>query len=221
MPMRPRVLVSVLLAYALTGTGAPCAGNEEWTSLGPEGGGFRFLVVDPQNPGGIYAVSDTGRPFKSMDSGVSWKALHFPEFGVNVLAIDPQLSSTLYAGTAGGGIYRSTDAGASWEAANSDLPERGYVFSLIIDPNRPSTLFALIHWNGFGWLLEKSTDGGGSWSESDATAPFRSEPVRWTYEASLTVWSGKLSFAARETGALDANGVYGAGQGNAATIGVQ
>lgn len=184
--MRPSVRLSALFACALSATVALCAGNEEWTSLGPEGGGIRFLVVDPQEPGGIYAVSDTGRPFKSMDDGVSWKALPFPEFGVNVLAINPQLSSTLYAGTSGGGIFRSTDAGASWEPVNSGLPDRGYVSSLALDDESPSTLYAIIHWNGFGWLLEKSTDAGGSWSEPDAAAPFKSVPARSSCCATLT-----------------------------------
>src|SRR5262245_2625988 len=89
-------------------TGAMLAGTEQWKSLGPEGGSFRFLVIDPEQSSVIYVVSDSGRLFKSADGGTSWKSLPFPEFAVGALAINPLSTSTLYVGTLGGGIYRSS-----------------------------------------------------------------------------------------------------------------
>ena len=49
------------------------AGINEWTSLGPDGGGVRALAIDPQNPSTVYAVTFAG-VFKSTNGGASWRA---------------------------------------------------------------------------------------------------------------------------------------------------
>ena len=59
------------------------------------------------------------------------------------------------------GLFKSTDGGASWNPitplylGTSPSP----VYSIVIDPSSPSTLYA-----GSGGVIFKSTDGGGSWT---------------------------------------------------------
>ena len=49
------------------------SGINQWTSLGPDGGGVSALVLDPQTPTTIYALT-SGGIFRSTDSGANWLA---------------------------------------------------------------------------------------------------------------------------------------------------
>jgi photosystem II stability/assembly factor-like uncharacterized protein len=83
--------------WAILGLGTLGAGTNQWTSLGPYGGGARAVVVDPQNPATLYAVT-SGAIFKSTDAGVSWgTACPVPMHagGITMLAIAPQTTNTL------------------------------------------------------------------------------------------------------------------------------
>src|SRR5712675_888690 len=103
------------------------AGVNKWTNVGPEGGGARFLAIDPQNPSTVYAGTAAG-VFKSKDGGANWSNAGLIGFSVSSLAIDPQNPGTLYAVNAfccpppSVPIFKSTDGGASWNAANTGLP---------------------------------------------------------------------------------------------------
>src|SRR5262245_5651597 len=91
------------------------AGNNVWTSLGPEVPiGVTGLAIDPLPPTTLYAGTDGRDVFKSTDGGSSWSALNTgsPYSTVaGVLAVDPRTPTTLYAGT-GGGVFKSTDGGS-------------------------------------------------------------------------------------------------------------
>jgi len=71
------VLLCGMAVLAVTGVGAGTlwAGINEWTSLGPDGGGARSLAVDPQNPSTVYA-NDVRRRFQKHEwrSKLSWCA---------------------------------------------------------------------------------------------------------------------------------------------------
>jgi photosystem II stability/assembly factor-like uncharacterized protein len=154
------VLIAII-AIALSAT--LCAGVNEWTSLGPEGGRVPRLVADPQAPSTVYAGT-CGGVFKTADGGASWTAvnsgLSVPGC-VGLLVIDPRNASTVYAG-ASCGIYKTTDAGASWSAINSGLNlPANCVVSLAISSSTPGTLYA----GGNG--VFKTTDAGSSWNEVD------------------------------------------------------
>src|SRR4051812_25689116 len=76
------------------------AGVNEWTTLGPEGGSVRRLIVDPQNPAMLYAATRVGL-FKSTDGGGNWTNIGLNGWDVDRLVIDRQNPSTLYAVTYG------------------------------------------------------------------------------------------------------------------------
>jgi photosystem II stability/assembly factor-like uncharacterized protein len=102
------------------------------------------------------------------EAGVNVWTTNGPGGGtIRALAIDPHTPTTLYAGVRGapGGVFKSTDGGASWSAVNTGLPDPSAtdlaVFSLAIDPQTPTTLYA-----GTWFGVFKSTDGGGTWVDT-------------------------------------------------------
>lgn len=81
--------------------------------------------------------------------------------------VDPQISTTVYAeaagtvaplGDPGGDLLKSSDGGQTWASIQSGLGF-GTVGDLVIDPQNPATLYAVIP-TGF----YKSTDAGSSWN---------------------------------------------------------
>jgi len=68
----------------------------------------------------------------------------------------------MYAGTRGRGIWKSTDGGATWFASNASTDVRlatADVYSLMLDPAHPNTLFGAVSAMG----IIRSTDAGQSW----------------------------------------------------------
>ena len=89
------------------------------------------------------------------------------------LAIDPSTPTTIYAGT-WYGVFKSTDAGDSW--TNTGSPYAAPVVFLAIDPLTPATIYAGIYglYDGrslrvIGGGVFKSTNGGGSWTNTGLT----------------------------------------------------
>jgi hypothetical protein len=169
-----RWLFLMLTLPAFSTAFAVWAGDNVWTSLGPEGGSIQAMVIDPQNSNTVYAIAG-GWIFKSTDQARTWKRVYL--YPTSVLVIDPQNTDTLYAGTAGGGILKSEDGGASWSAASSGfptLPNGAYatVRTLVVDPQNPSTIYAAV--NECCPVLPgifKSTDGAATWNAASFGLP--------------------------------------------------
>jgi photosystem II stability/assembly factor-like uncharacterized protein len=160
----------LLLALAIVAPGFLFGGMNDWTNVGPVGGDFFGLSVDPQNPGVIYGGTRVG-VFKSKDGGASWNNAGLNGFSVGTLIIDPQKSTTLYALTSGPDedgdpirVFKSTDGGASWNESDSGLPGNG-PDTLAIDPQDTGTLYAVCYiFSSNARGVFKSTDAGASWS---------------------------------------------------------
>ena len=190
MKINPR---SILICSAFVMQAIGWAGLNEWTSLGPDGGGAYALVVDPQTPSTVYALTPAGI-FKTTDGGAGWHTTgalppaDVPSFFPKSLAIDPQNSTTLYAARESGGVLKSTDGGARWNAVNSGLigplpgmcvfdpqnptcqnlpTQPARVSYLAIDPENSSTVYAA---TGYGGVF-KTTDGGAKWSAVNSGIP--------------------------------------------------
>jgi hypothetical protein len=132
---------------AIFGAHMVWAGENVWTSLGPDGGAVSALVIDPQNTSTVYAGTGNG-VFKSTDGGASWRAVSagLPGPFVASLVIDPQNTTTLYAWINYYGVFKTTNGGTSWIPAGSGLPAY-YVDllelpGLVIDPQDSETLYA-------------------------------------------------------------------------------
>ena len=127
------------------------------------------IALDPKQPATVYAGSGGG-VFKSTDAGRSWKARSvglFPnetpnghnlaEGFIHAIVVNSRHPQTLYLGSQRG-VFKSTDGARTWRRLRS-AGLGGLVSSLVIDPERPQTLYAENKVPG----LFKTTNGGGRW----------------------------------------------------------
>lgn len=138
-----------------------------WQPLknGLENFNVRALAIDPQNPSTVYAGTQGGGVFKSVNGGGNWAKLAGVTYPyISCLAVNPQNPAEVYAG--GVGVFRSSDGGSTWRLAESGLATLA-VNALAIDPQRPSTLYAATQ----SGEVFKSTDAGVNWSPASAGLP--------------------------------------------------
>jgi uncharacterized repeat protein (TIGR01451 family) len=129
-----------------------------------------YLIVitrpSPTVPATLYAATDSGL-YKSTNGGDSWTLLNEQILPL-VLISDPHAADTLYAiyseNRGNFGLYKSPDGGATWTFISSSPPGAlGYVNTLAIDPNVPTTLYAGV--SALGSTMFRSTDGGLHWTD--------------------------------------------------------
>jgi photosystem II stability/assembly factor-like uncharacterized protein len=145
-------------------------GGKTWAHVGLSAEDVSSLAIHPQDSKTLYAALYGHGVFKSTDRGANWNAVNsgLPvQLGASAVAIDPQ-DKTIYAGVFQS-VYKSTDGGANWSAADSGLPKTWFaVASFAIDPQRASTVYALIYDESYeppdaNLGVYKSTDGGTNW----------------------------------------------------------
>ncbi|WP_243626455.1 stalk domain-containing protein, partial [Candidatus Cryosericum septentrionale] len=109
-------------------------------------------------PTTLYAGTNGGGIFRSVDSGDHWTMLNtgLDFLGAYSLAIDPLTPTTLYASTEMG-VLRSVNGVATWGAV-ADTGLKG-VQCLAIDPINPTTLYA-----GARYGVFRSTNSGEYWT---------------------------------------------------------
>jgi hypothetical protein len=125
------------------------------------------LEIDPRHPTTLYAAVND-RIFTSTHAGAHLKNITagLPQ-GQNVtsLAIGP---GTLYAALGTNGIWETTDGGSTWTQSwprSRPAPGLG-VGLLVVDPKRPSTVFAAAYYpekRSTGTHVLRSTDAGQTW----------------------------------------------------------
>jgi photosystem II stability/assembly factor-like uncharacterized protein len=163
-----RILLAFVLGICLFTPPAPAlAGVNEWSSLGPPGGGVTNLVIAPSNPNIIYLIAPLAGIFKSVDGGDHWVSINgnLPpqnDYGdcFRTVAVDPIDPTVVY--VAVGEVFKSTDGGTSWAQANYGMPTGVIISVLKIDPNTHTTLYA-----GTSVGVFKSVDGGTNWNSAD------------------------------------------------------
>src|SRR6266849_2452655 len=94
-------------------------------------GGVTALVIDPQTPTTLYAVTSDGSAFKSADGGTTWNFIGLTSTSVTAMAVDPLTQGTLYEGTSDRGVLKSTDGGKNWSGTGLT---NNWVTGLAIDP---------------------------------------------------------------------------------------
>jgi photosystem II stability/assembly factor-like uncharacterized protein len=153
------MLSALCCGIALLSAGIARAGI--WMSNGPNGGLIDAIAVDPSTPTTVYAGTDRGGLFKSVDGGDTWRtiSLTIPDVESTVftgVAVDPTTPARIYATSTfrlDGRIFRSTDGGATWSFTSTPFMQ-----AVAIDPVTPTTVYAV----GNGVL--KSTDAGTNWT---------------------------------------------------------
>lgn len=128
------------------------------------------LAADPGPPAILYAVTGSG-VFRSADGGTEWTATGtIPPYGSGVsrILVGQGVPGTLYA--AGSiGLVRSRDGGQSWKQVGPEPDEYGreQVYAVALDPQRPSTLYAV----GTSGRIFRSHDRGETWQPAGPAAP--------------------------------------------------
>ncbi|MFW0862415.1 MAG: WD40/YVTN/BNR-like repeat-containing protein [Candidatus Komeilibacteria bacterium] len=130
------------------------------------------LAVDDSDSPILYAGSNMGAMYKSLDAGNSWQAMHFFDAGIADIIIAPSNFNTIYVGLTDKGIFKSTDRGASFTSITESLHKKYAGFAnfhkLVISELDNSLIYA----NEYS--IAKSYDGGSSWELLNLLTPPRS-----------------------------------------------
>lgn len=184
----------IYIGYSAGGLFKTTDGGANWTPVFDD---QPFLAIgdiafDPQDPSVVYVGTGdpniSGYPFigdglyRSADEGLTWEHLGLTEQRIiSKVIVHPRNSKVIYVATMGlpflrnrdRGLYRSRDGGDTWEQILF-VEEGAGVIDLIMDPENPSTLYA-VSWDrvrnnrettvqGPNSRIYKSTDGGEQWS---------------------------------------------------------
>ncbi|OGF13449.1 MAG: hypothetical protein A2W00_00715 [Candidatus Eisenbacteria bacterium RBG_16_71_46] len=151
-----RVLAGVLglgVAYGPEGLSWTFA-----TGMGPREAALDFCEV-PGDPPWVYAGSDSGVLYRSVDQGASWTAIASFPGPITGIEADLQTPGRLYCAVWGDSFYVSEDGGATW--AGHAFPNVGFV-SVAANPLDGARVVLALHRNGWGLL--RSVDAGQNWS---------------------------------------------------------
>ncbi len=159
--------------HVLTETGLLKTLDSAQTWLVIYKGAIDDFAVNPLNSSVVY-IATAGKVLKTTDGGATWNAtapagpspvssVFITNFKIS-LAVDPYHPNTIY----WNGQYRSTDGGLKWTALSS------YIGALTFDQLREGVVFRYD-----SGILEKSMDGGETWTPIDPPTP---------------IWGGTVSF---------------------------
>ena len=153
----------------------------KFRDLGPAVAGGRVTSVAgvPGNPNVYYVGAAGGGIFKSVDGGLTWKAIFAHESTASIGAIGVSASNPndVWVGTgeanirndliSGNGVYFSSDAGTTWKFMG--LANTQQISDILVDPNDPNTVFVGAMGHAWGPNAErgvfKTTDGGKTWTK--------------------------------------------------------
>jgi len=156
-------------------------GNVKIRNLGPAVGGGRVSAVAavPGDRNVYYVGAGGGGVWKTVDGGLSWKAVFEKEAtaSIGAIAVAPSDPSVVWVGTGeanirndalpGRGIYVSGDAGQSWKRAG--LEHAGQISNIVIHPTNPDVVWVSVFGHEWGPNPDRgvfrTTDGGATWKK--------------------------------------------------------
>lgn len=149
--------------------------GSNWQAISPDFDGSAVTVIEPAAADGdvIYAGTDNGGVFRSLDRGASWSAnlasATIPGRTVTRIESSPDNARQVYACVANFGhshVFRSDDAGSSWIDVDRgrlpDVPHR----SIVVTPDDPARVLVA---NDAGAFM--SCDRGASWANLTRKLP--------------------------------------------------
>ncbi len=144
-------------------------GGASWDLTGLNANSIRDLAISPNNSAKLFAAvtyDDVwgSNVFLSLDGGAYWDPLLYTNlYLVTAVLVNPTSPNIVYAG---GGmpavISRSVDGGYTWSLLAQTFSNSGSVNRLVMSPNDPNTIYALIS-DQLNYSAFKSGDGGVSW----------------------------------------------------------
>jgi photosystem II stability/assembly factor-like uncharacterized protein len=169
--------------------------------FGLEGVEVSALAVD--SAGNVYAASEEGGVFRSMDEGLSWEPVLEDE-AVFAMIIDT--NNYIFASAMGSGVLLSMDGGQSWEYRNNGLPEvegaPGIYMVLSLAKGGDGTLYAGAMTSAFplAGAVYKSTDNGETWAPTNSAFGSTPESMCVTPANVLFVGTARGIFRTEDSG---------------------
>lgn len=148
-------LSSARLQAQTSGSGEP-TWTTGWTGLGEA----TSLLLDPSQPSRLFAGTMHGLA-SSTDGGLTWNGIPGTPPLLRTLALDPTNALRLVGGS-DDGVFTSSDGGAHFTLASSSA-----TMAIAMDPTQPQTMYAA----GDGTAVQKTTDGGATWTSSTVNPP--------------------------------------------------
>ncbi len=129
-----------------------------WTrrDAGLEDFSVRAIAVDSHDENFVVVGGLTG-VYRSADGGVTWQKISSQE-NVGSVAVDPRTNSRIYVGTWRQG-QRTEDGGKTWKLINDGMVLDTDVFSILIEPDNPDSLWVAT----CGWVYN-SANRGETWT---------------------------------------------------------
>lgn len=146
-------------------------GGETWVLVagetfpwGPPGilAGFPIdILVDPEDPGTLFANNYGGGNVKSSDGGSNWELASKGYTGAMMfdISVHPGDPGVVYA-TARSGAFRSMDGGETWSGMAYPPANFAETYSVGLSPHTPKILLVAHELMGKLW---RTLDGGDSW----------------------------------------------------------
>src|SRR5262245_55643035 len=104
------------------------------------------IAISHSSPATLYALTNSGTVFKSIDAGGSWVQLNSQPIAPQFLqlplplVVAPDNPEVVYLGSQSSGIFKSNDGGATWNTVNNGLNARD-IRAIVIDPNAPERVY--------------------------------------------------------------------------------
>jgi photosystem II stability/assembly factor-like uncharacterized protein len=156
-------------------------GTIKFRNLGPAVGGGRVtsVVGVPGKPNIYYIGAAAGGVFKTVDGGLTWKAIFEKEANASIgaVALAPSNPNLVWVGTGesnprndivtGRGVYFSPDGGASWRFMG--LENAGQISSIVIHPTNHDIVYVGVLGHVWGPNPDRGVfrtlDGGRTWQK--------------------------------------------------------
>ena len=158
----------------------PSQAPDGWTRIATTAGLRIFSLETADNV--IYAGSNTGVIYTSMDGGLQWSALNPVKPGAYIMAI-AVFNSKLYAGTYDEGIFVSSDHGKTWTKEEFVFPP---VSSFAVWNNR---LYCSSSFEGV-YVLDETN---GSWMIFDS----KGQPTNYSLDVEKVIPAGESLLSAQ------------------------
>jgi len=134
-------------------------GGRNWETLpAMHGKSIRAMAIFKANSNVLVAGALDG-VFRSKDGGNNWERISPPNHAdiknIESIAVDPVDSNVVYAGT-WHLAWKTADGGASWQQIKKGMIDDSDVFSVIVDHDNPSVVFA----SACSGIYKSETAGG-------------------------------------------------------------
>jgi photosystem II stability/assembly factor-like uncharacterized protein len=140
--------------------------NGQWENTGAEAGFHTSLGISEVNSDFVLAGGDIkGGIYRTIDAGANWEYAGKRMQQFLCFAFDPQNQNIAFGGSSRG-LFKSIDQGATWNKVAFDDT---MIISLQYNPLDPNILYVGTGsqaWDGSGFGIYKSTDGGNQFTTS-------------------------------------------------------